>query len=55
MTTVSQLFLKPAPSLKLKLPPMKDVQELLHQANIEKEFYDKAPVLVRDGFVSQFC
>ena len=43
---------KKAASLKLKLPPMKDVQELLHQANIEKEFYDKAPVLVRDRFAS---
>lgn len=41
---------KKAASLKLK--PMKDVQELLHQANIEKEFYDKAPVLVRDRFAS---
>ena len=41
---------KKAASLKLK--PMKDVQELLDQANIEKEFYDKAPVLVRDRFAS---
>ena len=31
---------------KLTLPPIKEVQELLHQAAIEKELFDKAPVLV---------
>ncbi len=38
---------KIASQIKLKLPPIKEVQELLHQTSIEKELLDKAPILVR--------
>ena len=37
--------------LKLKLPPIKELQELLHQTtSIDKEMLDKAPILVRTLF-----
>jgi hypothetical protein len=41
---------KKAAEKKLKLPPIKDVQELLHHAAIEKELLGQAPVMVRDSF-----
>ena len=37
---------KIASEIKLKLPPIHEVQELLHQTSIEKELFDKAPILV---------
>ena len=44
---------KKAAEQKLKLPPIKDLQDLLHQTSIDKEMLDKAPILVR-GLQSLF-
>jgi hypothetical protein len=36
-----------AEQIRLKLPRIEEVQELLHQTSIEKEMLDKAPILVK--------